>query len=78
MLITCGTTSAYTLELRDLLQAIAEDGEPENSGLNGKKNIGFGLAMYHSMAEGIRVDFENGLPKGIAGDYQYQGLFNVK
>jgi predicted dehydrogenase len=77
-LISCDPTSAYELELRDLLQAIASDNEPENSGLNGKKNIGLGLAMYHSMAQGQRIDFEDGLPIGVTGDYQYEGPFGIK
>ncbi len=75
--IGCGDTLAYALELRDLINAVAADGEPENSGLNGKKDYGLCLAMYRSMEEGRRVDFTGGIPDGIADDWQYTGAFNM-
>ncbi|MDA0748316.1 MAG: Gfo/Idh/MocA family oxidoreductase, partial [bacterium] len=76
--IECDDTYAYILELLDLLNAIESNGEPENSGLNGMKNIALGLAMYRSIELGKRLDFKNGLPVDLPMDYQYRGLNNVK
>ena len=76
--IGCDDTLAYTLELRDLIKAVASGGAPENSGLNGKKNYGLCLAMYRSMEEGRRVDFTDGIPDGIAGDWQYTGPAEIE
>ncbi|NKB66221.1 MAG: hypothetical protein GKR89_04100 [Candidatus Latescibacteria bacterium] len=69
-IITPQSQSAYYLELCDLLNAIEEDGEPENSPLNGMKNIALGLGMYWSFETGQRVQYQNGLPVDMAGDYQ--------
>jgi len=69
-LVTCDEPYAYYLELCDLLQAIEGKGEPENSGLNGKKNVALGLAMYRSFETGRRVEFTDGIPADVAGDYQ--------
>lgn len=71
--ILCDDTPAYVRELKDLIQAVETDGEPENSGINGKKNIGLCLAMYGSIERGERFAFTDGLPDGIAEDYQYLG-----
>lgn len=76
--ISCDNTLAYALELRDLIQAIETDGTPENSGENGLKNVGLGLAMYRSLAAGTRHPFENGLPVGVAEDYQYLGPTSIR
>ncbi len=64
---------AYDLELQDLITAIEGGGEPENSGMTGLKNIALGLAMYQSMESGQVVSFSDGLPVGVAEDYQYRG-----
>ena len=69
-LVTCDEPFAYYLELCDLLQAIEGKGVPENSGLNGKKNIALGLARYRSFETGRRVEFTDGIPEGVAADYQ--------
>ena len=61
---------AYYLELCDLLAAVEGRGGPENGGLNGKKNVGLGLAMYRSFETGRRIDFTNGLPDDVADDYR--------
>ena len=71
--IGCANTNAYSLELRDLVAAIDEGAELENSGINGMKNTALGLAMYHSIEQACRLDFENGLPVTMPSDYQYQG-----
>jgi myo-inositol 2-dehydrogenase/D-chiro-inositol 1-dehydrogenase len=63
-------TSAYYLELCDLIRAIEEGGEPENSPLNGEKNVGLGLAMYRAFETGRRVVFEKGLPLRLPARYQ--------
>ena len=63
---------AYHLELRDLLAAIETDGEPENSGANGLKNVALGLGMYRSFETGRRISYREGLPlqTDMAEDYQ--------
>jgi UDP-N-acetylglucosamine 3-dehydrogenase len=76
--LTCPTTSAYELELRDLLAAIENDDEPENSGINGMRNIGLGLAMYQSIARKERLEFVEGIPVDVPGGYQYRGPSSVK
>jgi predicted dehydrogenase len=76
--IECLDTLAYKLELNDLIQAIASDGEPENSGLNGKKDLGLCLAMYRSMELGKRMDFTNGIPNEVALDWQYLGKNSIR
>lgn len=76
--IPCEQTDAYDLELRDLLHAVEQDIEPENSGINGLKNIALGLAMYRSIELGKRLDFKDGLPLEVPMDYQYSGPNNVK
>jgi myo-inositol 2-dehydrogenase/D-chiro-inositol 1-dehydrogenase len=69
-LVECEKTSAYYLELCDLIRAIEEGGEPENSPLNGEKNVGLGLAMYRAFETGRRVYFEKGLPLRLPATYQ--------
>ena len=69
-LITPRAQSAYYLELCDLLSAVEEGGEPENSWHNGLMNIALGLGMYWSFETGRRVEYQDGLPLGLAGDYQ--------
>ena len=64
---------AYDRELADLLGAITADVEPENSGVNGMRNIGLGLALYRSIETGDRFLFEDGLPVGVDDDFQYRG-----
>lgn len=64
---------AYDRELADLLDAIRLDSDPENSGLNGMRNIGLGLALYQSIASGQRFVFDQGLPVGVDDDFQYRG-----
>ena len=61
---------AHQRELRDLLTAIATGSEPENSGVNGIKNVALGLGMYRSFETGRRVECAGGLPTGLAGDYR--------
>ncbi|MFC1526828.1 Gfo/Idh/MocA family protein [Candidatus Latescibacterota bacterium] len=67
--IACDPARAYYLELCDLLQAIETGGEPENDGLNGKKNVGLALAMYRSTETGKRISFDRGIPTEVAEDY---------
>lgn len=67
--VECEPARAYWRELRDLLEAIETDGEPENDGVNGMKNVGLALAMYRSFETGSRIEFRDGLPQGISGDY---------
>jgi len=64
---------AYDRELADLLNAVRDDGEPENSGGNGMRNIALGLALYRSIETGERFVFDDGLPVGLADDFQYRG-----
>jgi len=61
---------AYHRELGDLLKAISTGEEPENSGINGMKNVALGLGMYRSFEMGLRIDYRDGLPVDMAGDYQ--------
>ncbi|MFH1568215.1 MAG: Gfo/Idh/MocA family oxidoreductase [Gemmatimonadota bacterium] len=68
--IGCEPARAYDLELVDLLRAIEGGGEPENSGLNGKKNIGLALGLYRSVETGTRVAYDQGLPVGVDAAYQ--------
>jgi 1,5-anhydro-D-fructose reductase (1,5-anhydro-D-mannitol-forming) len=68
-----GDGAAYDRELADLLDAVGDDGEPENSGRNGMCNIGLGLAMYRAIESGERFAFEAGLPVAVDDDYQYRG-----
>ena len=68
--VPCKETSAYYLELCDLLEAIETGGEPENGPLNGKKNIALGLGMYWSFETGRRIDYKAGIPVDMADDYQ--------
>ena len=77
-IIECDDTSAYALELRDLIASIENGTEPENSGANGMRNIALGLAMYRSIEEGRRLDFADGLPPDVPFDYQYRGPNAVK
>ena len=76
--LPCDDTYAYDLELLDLLNAIEHNHEPENSGINGMKNIALGLSMYKSIELGKRMVFENGLPVDLPTDYQYRGPNNIK
>jgi predicted dehydrogenase len=69
-LVPCQDTYAYYLELSDVLKAIETGGEPENSGLNGKKNVALGLALYRSFETGRRLHFAQGLPQDVAEEYQ--------
>jgi hypothetical protein len=64
--------------LLDLLQAIENDTEPDNSGVNGLKNLALGLAMYRSLETGRRLDFKDGLPVDVSMGYQYRGPFYVR
>lgn len=66
-------SAAYDRELADLLDAVRDDTEPENSPLNGMRNIGLGLALYRAIESGARIEFADGLPTGVADDYQYRG-----
>ncbi len=68
--VACENTSAYYLELCDLLRAVEEGGEPENSPLNGKKNVALGLGMYRAFETGKRVDYAEGLPLRLPATYQ--------
>jgi len=76
--IECEKTDAYSLELRDLVGGIDAGAEMENSGVNGMKNIALGLAMYRSIEQACRLEFENGLPTDLPLDYQYRGPNAVK
>ncbi|MBM3278080.1 MAG: Gfo/Idh/MocA family oxidoreductase [Candidatus Handelsmanbacteria bacterium] len=69
-LVECEKTSAYYLELCDLIRAIEEGGEPENSPANGEKNVGLGLAMYRAFETGRRVAFAEGIPLRLPATYQ--------
>ena len=77
-MIPCDDTPAYVLELRDLIQAVESGGEPDNSGINGKRNIGLCLAMYRSIEEGRRFDFADGLPVDVTPDYRYLGPAGIR
>jgi 1,5-anhydro-D-fructose reductase (1,5-anhydro-D-mannitol-forming) len=68
--VACDPAQAYYLELCDLLQAMESGGEPENSGINGIKNVGLVLGLYHSVETGKRTEFQDGLPVGLPQDYQ--------
>ena len=74
-LVECEAPSAYFLELCDLIEAIETGGEPENSPLNGKKNVALGLGMYRSFETGQRIRYEEGLPVGVDGDYRNTRFF---
>jgi len=69
-LISCDLPRAYAMELEDLLGAIETGGEPQNSGINGMRNVALGLGMYHSYETGCRVSFADGLPEGVSDDYR--------
>ena len=69
-MVSCNQTLAYYLELLDLIEAIEHDKEPQNHPLNGKKNVGLGLAMCRSFETGQRIDFANGFPIDVTDDYQ--------
>ncbi|MFH1570124.1 MAG: Gfo/Idh/MocA family oxidoreductase [Gemmatimonadota bacterium] len=73
-------TSAYARELLDFLAAVESGGEPENSAVNGLRNIGLGLALYRSMELGERVAFSGGLPdpRQVPEDYQYRGPSSIR
>ena len=58
---------AHQRELRDLLAAIATGGEPENSGVNGLKNVALGLGMYRSFETGRRIECARGATCGSGG-----------
>ena len=77
-LVVCPSTSAYALELHDLLAAIESGAGPENSGINGLRNIGLDLAIYYSIATRQRLDFRDGLPLDVPADYQYRGASSIK
>ena len=77
-LIPCEEVYAYDLELADLLQAIEDDTEPENSGMTGLKNIALGLALYKSIETGQRMAFTDGLPDDVPSDFQYRGPNAIK
>ncbi|MEW6755797.1 MAG: Gfo/Idh/MocA family oxidoreductase [Candidatus Latescibacterota bacterium] len=68
--VACEPARAYYLELCDLLQAIEGGRPPENSGLNGKKNVALGLGIYRSFETGRQVRFAAGLPLGLPEDYR--------
>lgn len=76
--LPCDAAYAYDLELLDLLNSIEGDHEPENSGINGMKNIALGLSMYKSIELGKRIEFKDGFPLELPFDYQYRGLNNIK
>lgn len=69
-LITSEEPDAYHLELCDLVNAIEGNGDPENSGMNGKRNVALALAMYRSHESGRRIEFEGGMPVDVADDYR--------
>ena len=69
-LVTCEKLDPHYLELRDLIDAIETDGEPENSGLNGMRNAALALAMYQSCETGRRIEFKDGLPVDMPLDYR--------
>jgi predicted dehydrogenase len=71
--IEAADSLAYDRELADFLGAVDSGGEPENSGLNGLQNLGLGLALYQSIAEGRRIQFTDQMPVGVDDDYQYRG-----
>ena len=69
-LVSCASTSAYYLELCDLLKAVEQGGELENSPLNGKKNVALGLGMYRACETGRHLRYSQGLPVEMAADYR--------
>ena len=78
-LTPCSATSAYELELADLLEAIEGGSRPEIDDVNGLRNVGLGLALYRSIELGEPVDFGNGLPDPdqVPEDYQYRGPSSI-
>lgn len=74
------TTSTYARELLDFLGAVDDGAEPENTPLNGLRNIGLGLALYRSMELGERIAFREGLPdpRQVPQDYQYRGPSGIR
>lgn len=68
--VPCSEVSAYYLELCDLLDAITHDRQPENSGANGEKNVGLGLALYRAAETGQPVVFRDGMPLNLSDDYR--------
>jgi myo-inositol 2-dehydrogenase/D-chiro-inositol 1-dehydrogenase len=62
--------SAYSRELRDLIDAIEHDKQPENSGLSGLRNVAFALGLCRAHEESRTVAFRDGLPEGVRDDYQ--------
>ena len=77
-IIPCEDVYAYDLELADLLEAIENDTEPENSGMTGLKNIALGLALYKSIETGQRMTFTDGIPDDVPSDFQYRGPNAIK
>lgn len=69
-LVSAPATNAYYLELCDFLQAVESGGEPENSPLNGKKNIALGLGIYYSFETGRRLEYSQGMPVNMPEGYQ--------
>jgi predicted dehydrogenase len=69
-LVSAKATNAYYLELCDFLQAVEKGGEPENSPLNGKKNIALGLGIYYSFETSRRLEYRQGMPVEMPVDYQ--------
>jgi UDP-N-acetylglucosamine 3-dehydrogenase len=65
--------SAYRRELDDFLGLVDAGTPPENSPLNGLRNIGLGLALYRSIETGRSFAFVEGLPLDLSEDYQYHG-----
>jgi predicted dehydrogenase len=61
-IVECEEVYAYHLELKDLTDAIDGHKEcPENDGINGRRNVGLGLALYRAYETGARVSFTDGL-----------------
>ena len=69
-LVSAKATNAYYLELCDFIQAVESGSEPENSPLNGKKNIALGLGIYYSFETGRRLAYDQGLPVEMPSEYQ--------
>ncbi|AWT60056.1 MAG: putative oxidoreductase YjhC [Candidatus Moanabacter tarae] len=68
--VECESLESHYLELCDLINAIESRNEPENSGINGMRNVALALAMYQSCESGRRIEFTDGIPIGMPFNYR--------
>ena len=60
----------YQAAMEAYQQAIETGDPPENSGVNGLKNVALGLGIYRSFETGRRLEYSGGLPVDLPEDYQ--------